>query len=260
MMKGREDDMDRIDEIKKRFEDTWNSEKGFAEKTMCEDGEYRLLENPNKIWAFFEKELKREKRGELGDELYEKLAAIEHERWAHWQKYMHSLSMEKDGEGEWACIPSEMIRRWNKQIETPYADLSEKEKNSDRDQVDKYWPLVEITGSTSDGYHTFDELYEHRAVLFIKLCEKIQDFRYHGDSRNRRGDEKLVWRSMLHSDGTMFDGWFIMGINRNMGTQMTYHLPFAKWSETDFAEDLCKAPEWDGHTAGDVLDRIASLL
>lgn len=25
-------------------------------------------------------------------------------------------------------------------------------------------------GDISDGYHTFDELYEHRCLLFIRLC------------------------------------------------------------------------------------------
>lgn len=38
--------------------------------------------------------------------------------------------------------------------------------------IDEVYGLVRriepepITGSTSDGYHTFDELYHHRAVLF----------------------------------------------------------------------------------------------
>ena len=27
-----------------------------------------------------------------------------------------------------------------------------------------------ITGDTSDGYHTFNELYRHRAILFSVIC------------------------------------------------------------------------------------------
>ena len=30
-----------------------------------------------------------------------------------------------------------------------------------------------VNGSTSDGYHTFDELYEHRTVLFSVICNSL---------------------------------------------------------------------------------------
>lgn len=32
----------------------------------------------------------------------------------------------------------ELVKKWDKQIKTNYSDLTEKEKNSDRDQVMKY--------------------------------------------------------------------------------------------------------------------------
>ena len=109
----------------------------------------------------------------------------------------------------------------------------------------KYIP-VEDTNEISDGYHTFGELYEHRITLFIALCK-----RYERDIS--------VWRSKLHSDGTSFDGWFVLGIDKREGRQITYHLPIEKWEETNFAEDLNKAPEFDGHKAQDVLNRLANL-
>lgn len=118
---------------------------------------------------------------------------------------------------------------------------------------------VEKTGCISDGYHTFDELYEHRITLFIALCRKIQSPLYYGDQRNIMGDDLKVWRSKLHSDGTSFDGWFILGINKEKGKQITYHLPISKWEETEFAETLEKAPEFDGHTSEDVLERLNKL-
>lgn len=110
------------------------------------------------------------------------------------------------------------------------------------------------TGVISDGYHTFDELYEHRIVLWIALCKIL-----YADPQYQTGQKADVWRSKLHSDGTSFDGWFIMGIGRNKGEQITYHLPIAKWEETDFAETIEKAPEFDGHTSADVLERIKAL-
>lgn len=73
--------------------------------------------------------------------LEEKLASIEHERWAHWQKYLHTTcTPNPDGS---LTIPAELVERWNRQINTPYTLLSEKEKQSDRDQVARYLPLIE---------------------------------------------------------------------------------------------------------------------
>jgi hypothetical protein len=68
-----------------------------------------------------------------------------------------------------------------------------------------------------------------------------------------------VWRSKLHSDGSSFDGWFILGIGKEKGKQITYHLPTVRWDEVSFAETLEKAPEWDGHTPDDVLERLKAL-
>ena len=91
--------------------------------------------------------------------------------------------------------------------------------------------------------------------LFIALASKVRDkYKLH------RTEVNSVWRSKLHSDGTMFEGgWFIMGIRKKEGVQVTYHLPLKYWEETDFAETLEKSPKWDGHTEEDVLERIKNL-
>jgi hypothetical protein len=103
----------------------------------------------------------------------------------------------------------------------------------------------------SDGYHTMDELYEHRIILFITLCFTLW---------NLTQTNYEVWRSELHNDGSKFGGWFILGINKEKGEQITYHLPLKYWEKTDFAETLEKAPEFDGHTSGDVLERLIKLI
>ena len=108
-------------------------------------------------------------------------------------------------------------------------------------------PITE-TGTISDGYHTFDELYDHRITLFIALARMFS-----------RSGEFPVWRSHLHSDGGTFEGWFVLGIFKEKGDQITYHLPLSRWNETEFAEDLRRAPEWDGHTSADVLARLRKL-
>jgi hypothetical protein len=106
------------------------------------------------------------------------------------------------------------------------------------------------TNKISDGHHTFGELYEHRIALFILLCRTL---------KNAWGDESPIWKSKKHSDGSSFDGWFILGIYKEMGNQVTYHLPISKWDECIFAEELETAPEWDGHTSNDVLERLKVL-
>lgn len=73
-------------------------------------------------------------------ELIERLASIEHERWSHWQRYMH----EKGSMTEAGCliIPADLVERWQRLMDTDYADLTEEEKQSDRDQVYRYLPTV----------------------------------------------------------------------------------------------------------------------
>lgn len=99
-----------------------------------------------------------------------------------------------------------------------------------------------VNGSTSDGYHTFDELYEHRTVLFSVICNSHTD---------------LAWKSRHHHDGTMFDDMFIVGIQTPAG-QCTYHCENQYWDLFRVPE-LERAPEFDGHTPEDVLQRIQSL-
>ena len=79
-----------------------------------------------------------------GEPLREQLAAIEHERWAHWQRWMHDQGRRARPDGTGALVlPAVLVDRWERQIATTYADLTEAEKASDREQVDRYWPLIE---------------------------------------------------------------------------------------------------------------------
>lgn len=74
------------------------------------------------------------------DDLVEKLANIEHERWAHWQRYMHSMCIrQSDGS---LLIPADLVTRWERQVATKYAELDDNEKESDREQVQKYLPII----------------------------------------------------------------------------------------------------------------------
>jgi hypothetical protein len=72
--------------------------------------------------------------------LIEDLAAIEHERWSHWQRYVHAQC--RPGDDGSLTIPAELVARWTKQMTTPYSELSETEKQRDREQVDRYLSVI----------------------------------------------------------------------------------------------------------------------
>jgi hypothetical protein len=74
------------------------------------------------------------------DKIIDELANIEHCRWAHWQRYLHS-KCERRPDGS-LVIPPELVVQWQRQIDTHYRDLTENEQESDRAQVRKYLPLI----------------------------------------------------------------------------------------------------------------------
>lgn len=74
------------------------------------------------------------------DDLLEMLAAVEHERWSHWQRYLHSrCTVGADGS---LTIPADLVKSWATQMRTQYAALSDAEKESDREQVRRYLPII----------------------------------------------------------------------------------------------------------------------
>jgi hypothetical protein len=81
-----------------------------------------------------------QKASEVLNERLEELASIEHERWSHWQRFMHK-KCERLSDGS-LVVPAELVARWERLMATPYAELSETEKESDREQVKQYLPTV----------------------------------------------------------------------------------------------------------------------
>lgn len=114
---------------------------------------------------------------------------------------------------------------------------------TDHDKQQTHW--YDTMGQVRDGYHSFDELYEHRILLFIALVTAT---------------ELRSWRSFKHDDGSSTDGWFIAGLELTTGT-ITYHLPEKYWDMLQgYAEALDKAPKWDGHTPADVTKRLTKWI
>lgn len=100
-------------------------------------------------------------------------------------------------------------------------------------------------GEFSDGYHTFNQLYHQRAILFAAL---VNDHK------------KEAWKSWKHEDGKYcFDSdgdWFIVGVDTPEGSY-TYHYEKKYWDIFKCRELEC-GKHWDGHTEEDVT-RLLSL-
>ncbi len=121
----------------------------------------------------------------------------------------------------------------------------------------KISPYIQIWGTDClDSYHSMSELYEHRNTLFIALCKIYDNYLTPLNTRIK------CWKSKFHFDGTMDEGWFILGMSviqfQGPVEYITYHLPLSYWDKINVIE-LHTAPEWDGHTSSDVLERLMKL-
>jgi len=99
-------------------------------------------------------------------------------------------------------------------------------------------------GDFSDGYHTFNDLYWHRAVLFAVIVNSHPE---------------ISWKSRKHSDNCYPFGksdMFIVGIDTPRG-QYSYHYGTGLW-DLFRCKVLSKAPEYDGHKPEDVV-RLLSI-
>jgi hypothetical protein len=92
------------------------------------------------------------------------------------------------------------------------------------------------SSSCSDGYHTFDELYAHRCLLFINLCLLMP--------------KQAYWREH-------YEGWPLLGLLTPAG-QVTYHVP-EKFLELFRGKIREGGPEWDGHTPPLVESRLIEM-
>lgn len=93
-----------------------------------------------------------------------------------------------------------------------------------------------------DNYHSMSELYFNRMIMFSIIQKAFPN---------------NSWKSKLHDDGTMFDGYFVTGINTPEG-QYTYHYDMKYWDIFD-CKEIEKAPAYDGHQPMDI-GRLYSLF
>ena len=103
---------------------------------------------------------------------------------------------------------------------------------------------IKDIGELSDGFHTFNGLYEQRMLLFAALVKAYKD---------------RSWKSYRHENGEWCfgGGWFVVGIDTPEGSY-TYHYENKYWDMFDCI-DLPRAKHWDGHTEADAEIRLMSL-
>jgi len=67
-------------------------------------------------------------------DLRERLADLAHEQWSGWMGWMLPKLSQPDA-ADW-------IARWTRQMKTPYAELSERERDSDRREADRVLAIL----------------------------------------------------------------------------------------------------------------------
>lgn len=74
------------------------------------------------------------------NDLREQIAAREHDQWIGWMFHMFNLSR-RNPDGS-ITVPADRMTRWLRLMYTPYAELSEQEKESDREEADKVLAII----------------------------------------------------------------------------------------------------------------------
>lgn len=103
--------------------------------------------------------------------------------------------------------------------------------------------------NTSDGYHSFKELYDFRKMYNAAFANLYAE----------RFPDK-VCKSLRHSDGQLCfgGGWFVVYIELPSG-QITNHYEIKDF-DLFKCKEVEKSPSYDGHTSKDVLNRLESYL
>ena len=110
----------------------------------------------------------------MEEDIIEKLADNEHNRWANWQKYVHSKCI-KNEDGS-LTIPKEYVEHWEYEINTKYKDLPENIKESDRKEVTQVLKILDYENLIARN----KEL-EEKNKKVMKFCKIKSTFQTFGD-------------------------------------------------------------------------------
>ena len=165
------------------------------------------------------------------------------------EKAIEGLAEDLTHEDQSSAVPEEVIlngadvMRALQQVEAPPNTIKVCE-------LPDGYELRDENGHVSDGYHTFNELYEYRllynAAFFNELAKQgLYD----------------VHKSKRHSNGEIPFGdpnWFIVVAELPTG-QISNHYEMKDWFLFQIPEKEL-SNEWDGHTPADVAERLRQHL
>jgi hypothetical protein len=78
----------------------------------------------------------------MSTDLREQLAVLAHEQWSGWMQYQFEKGT-FNSDGTWT-MPTWAVERWQRQARTPYSELSEQEKDSDRAEADRILAVLGV--------------------------------------------------------------------------------------------------------------------
>jgi hypothetical protein len=93
------------------------------------------------------------------DSIREALAAYAHDAWAGWMQWLFKHG-EQNADGTFT-INADKVARWQRQMMTPYAELPEGEKESDRKEADQIFDIAS-TGIIDSADAAYEALVEAR--------------------------------------------------------------------------------------------------
>ena len=108
---------------------------------------------------------------------------------------------------------------------------------------------MEDKGNISDGYHTFNELYEFRKAYNVALFNEFAlQNKYDAHKSSRHNDGQLCFGG----------GWFIVVAVLPDG-QISNHYESKDWDLFKIPETIMAKYEFDGHTGQDVINRLINI-
>jgi len=144
----------------------------------------------------------------------------------------------------------EELKKWQP-IATPSLDklisFAEKMENEPTDK-----------GEISDGYHTFNELYNYRMLYNAAFFNSLANYDSWADGSWEV--EYDVHKSKRHNDGEecFGGGWFIVMAELPTG-QISNHYEMKYWNLFNIPEKVV-ANKWDGHTPQQAAERLEDYL
>ena len=114
--------------------------------------DYRVADNENGRLREFKQLLEAQlaEQPAIPPDVRERLADYAHEAWSGWMRYMFTIGTllndkwmsPEPGQQAKLLLPEWAVERWQRQMNTPYAELPESEKASDRDEADAILTII----------------------------------------------------------------------------------------------------------------------